>query len=116
MKLQHPGDQSHPGDLGHFLNLACFYAALTGTSPEGQLPRELHVWPHFTKEEKEQKKVELDEALQRFRPGVYQARLPEWMRRNAAAGQMVRVAENDARALESIAWETWKSVQSQLGT
>ena len=27
LKLQHPGDKSHPGDLGHFLNMACFYSA-----------------------------------------------------------------------------------------
>ena len=31
--------RAHPGDLGHFLNLACFYAALTGESPVGKLPR-----------------------------------------------------------------------------
>ncbi len=26
LQLQHHADASHPGDLGHFLNLACFYA------------------------------------------------------------------------------------------
>ena len=46
LALQHPQDSSHPGDLGHFLNLACFYAALTGESPVGKLPRTYHVWPH----------------------------------------------------------------------
>ena len=24
LDLQHPNDRSHPGDIGHFINLACF--------------------------------------------------------------------------------------------
>ncbi|MEZ6128554.1 MAG: hypothetical protein R3C59_07715 [Planctomycetaceae bacterium] len=112
--LQHPQDNSHPGDLGHFLNLACFYAALTRTSPEGKLPREFHVWPHLNKEQKEALKAELDAAYAKFQPNDYQARLPEWMRRNAGAGTLGQISDDDARYLERIAWECTQNALKQL--
>lgn len=104
LKLQHPNDSTHPGDLGHFLNLACFYAVFTGESPEGNLPRSHHVWPHFKKEEKEAQAAELDARLAAFEPTPYQAALPEWMRRNAAALEDVTVEEETALYLEKTAW------------
>ena len=112
--MQHPQDSSHPGDLGHFLNLACYYAALTRTSPEGKLPREFHVWPHLNKEQKEARKQELDASYAKFQPNDYQARLPEWMRRNAGAGFVGRIDEEDARYLERSAWEVWQEKQQEL--
>lgn len=114
LALQDPHDSSHPGDLGHFLNLACFYAALTKTSPEGKLPRVFHVWPHLNKQQKEARKTELDAAYATFEPDDYQARLPEWMRRNAGAGFVGRVSEEDARYLEQVAWNVWQEKQRQL--
>jgi cytochrome c553 len=114
LALQHPDDASHPGDLGHFLNLACFYAALTRTSPVGQLPKTFSVWPHFTKAEKERRRAELEAAFERFKPSAYQARLPEWMRRNAAAGLEATVDDGTARYLETVAWETWQSIDRRL--
>lgn len=114
LALQHPQDSSHPGDLGHFLNLACYYAALTRTSPEGKLPREFHVWPHLNKEQKEARKQELDASYAKFQPNDYQARLPEWMRRNAGAGFVGRIDEEDARYLERSAWEVWQEKQQEL--
>ncbi len=114
LALQDPQDSSHPGDLGHFLNLACFHAALTRTSPEGKLPREFHVWPHLNKEQKEARKHELDAAYATFQPDDYQARLPEWMRRNSGAGFIGRVIDEDARYLEQVAWEVWQAKQREL--
>ncbi len=112
--LQAPNDNSHPGDLGHFLNMACFYAALTGTSPAGQLPRSFHVWPHLTKEQKEKRSAELDAAFRKFQPNDYQSRLPEWMRRNAGAGFVGQVSESDARYLEGIAFASVQAAQLEL--
>ncbi len=114
MKLQHPGDNSHPGDLGHFLNLACFYSALVRQSPVGQLPRTFHVWPHLSKSEKESMQDKLDAALKTFQPDAYQAQLPEWMQRNAAAGYAGNVSESDAAYLETVAWETWLEIEKSL--
>lgn len=114
LALQHPNDSSHPGDLGHFLNIACFYAAFVQQSPEGKLPRRFHVWPHLTKQEKEQQRAALDESFSKFRPDEYQRRLPEWMRRNAGAGFEGEVADKDASYLERVAWETHIAVQKRL--
>ncbi len=112
--LQHPHDKSHPGDAGHLVNLACFYAALTGESPEGRLPRHFHVWPHLSKAEKESRREQLDAAFAQLKPDSYQARLPEWMRRNAGAGFMGTISDDDARYVERIAWNSVLSVQREL--
>jgi hypothetical protein len=114
LELQHPGDKSHPGDLGHFTNLACFYAALTGQSPVGRLPRRFHVWPHLSKDEKEQRREQLDAAFSQFKPDTYQARLPEWMRRNAGAGFVGQISDDDARYIERVAWECVQATQKEL--
>jgi hypothetical protein len=106
LKLQHPRDKAHPGDLGHFLNLACFFAALVQQSPEGRLPRDFHVWPHLSQEEKSELSERLDKSFIEFQPDEYQARLPDWMRRNAGAGYRGTVSDADARYLERVAWET----------
>ncbi len=114
LMLQHPKDNSHPGDLGHFLNMACFYSAFVQQSPTEQLPRSFPVWPHLDRAEKELLKEQLDASLRAFRPDPYQARLPEWMRRNSAAGFKAMISEYDARYLEGIAWETRNSILAEL--
>lgn len=114
IRLQHPNDSTHPGDLGHFLNLACFYATLTRTSPEGRLPRTIHVWPHYSREEKDRLKQQIDERHAAFTPSAYQSRLPAWMQRNAAALDPVTIPGEIADYLESIAWRTWTDVAAEL--
>ncbi|WP_395750590.1 hypothetical protein [Prosthecobacter sp.] len=107
LALQHPQDNSHPGDAGHFLNLACFYAALTGDSPVGRLPRTFHVWPHG--------KYEADEAkLASFKPDAYQAKMAKWMFKHMATDATATLDEDTARYLETTAWETWQRVQRLL--
>jgi hypothetical protein len=109
VKLQHPQDFSHPGDTGHFLNLACFYAALTGNSPVGKLPRTFHVWPHG--------KYEADEAkFAAFQPDAYQATMPKWMHKHMAMNATATLDEATATYLETVAWETWVKMSQQLTT
>lgn len=81
-----------------------------------KLPRQFHVWLHYSKDEKEARKSELDAALQRFHPDDYQVRLPEWMRRNASAGVTAQVPDADARYLEDVAWDSWSRVQELLSS
>jgi hypothetical protein len=108
LALQHPQDNAHPGDAGHFLNLACFYAALTGESPVGKLPRTFHVWPHG--------KYEADEAkLAAFKPDAYQAKMAKWMFKHMSMNATATLDEETARYLETVAWETWQQTQSSLG-
>ena len=114
LDLQEPRDRSHPGHVGHFLNLACFYAAFTREDPTGRLPRTYHVWPHESREEKEARKAERDAAYARFRPDTYQERLPGWMRRNAGAGVTHTLPDGLARELEGHAWAAWNDVARQL--
>ncbi len=107
LALQHPQDNAHPGDAGHFLNLACFYAALTGESPVGKLPRTFHVWPHG--------KYEADEAkLAAFKPDAYQAKMAKWMFKHMSMNATATLDKETARYLESVAWETWQMVSQTL--
>lgn len=107
LALQAPNDNSHPGDAGHFLNLACFYAALTYESPVGKLPRTFHVWPHG--------KYEADEAKPAaFKPDAYQAKMAKWMFKHMAMNQTATLDAETATYLETVAWETWREVSTHL--
>ncbi len=107
LALQHPQDNAHPGDAGHFLNLACFYAALTGESPVGKLPRTYPVWPHG--------KYEADEAkLAAFNPDTYQAKMAKWMFKHMSMRQTATLDDATAIYLETVAWETTQHVREQL--
>ncbi|MFN3151560.1 hypothetical protein [Bremerella sp.] len=114
LKLQDPHDPVHPGNLGHFLNMACFYAALTKQSPVGQLPRTFPVWHHWGEKEREQQKAALDDAFAKFEPNPYQKRLPKWMQAYASAGLTETLSDEDARYLETVAWNTWQKTQRAL--
>lgn len=109
LALQHPDDHSHPGDAGHFLNLACFYAALTRESPVGKLPRRFHVWPHG--------KSEVDAAqLAAFQPDAYQAKMAKWMFKHMSKQATASLEDATARYLETVAWETWQRVSQTLSS
>ena len=107
LALQHPQDNAHPGDAGHFLNLACFYAALTCESPVRKLPRTFHVWPHG--------KYEADAAkLAAFQPDAYQAKMAKWMFKHMSMHATATLDDKTARYLETVAWETWQTVSKTL--
>lgn len=115
LALQHPQDSSHPGDLGHFLNLACFYSALTRSSPVGVLPRTYHVWPHAVPKPATDEERATEEALiAAFRPDEYQAGLARWMYRLTSRAASASIDDATARYLENVAWETWLSVDARL--
>jgi hypothetical protein len=107
LALQHPQDSSHPGDAGHFLNLACFYAALTQQSPVGQLPRTFHVWPHG--------KYDADSAkLAAFQPDAYQSKMAKWMFKHMSMNATATLDDATATYLETVAWETWQELNLKL--
>ncbi len=115
LPLQHPQDSAHPGDLGHFLNLACFYAALTRESPVGRLPRTYWVWPHaLPKPQTDAEKAAERARIAAFQPDAYQARLPQWMRRNMSMNLTATIDAETARYLETVAWETWQTIDGRL--
>lgn len=115
LALQHPQDNSHPGDLGHFLNLACFYAALTGRSPAGALPRTYPVWPHaLPKPATEAEKAAESARIAAFIPDAYQATLAKWMHRHTSMNLSATLDEPTAAYLERVAWETWREMDQRL--
>lgn len=115
LALQHPQDASHPGDAGHFLNLACFYAALTRESPVGKLPRTYPVWPHAVgKSETEEARAADEARLAKFQPDEYQTKMPKWMHRLMAYQGRATLPEETARYLETVAWETWQAKEKEL--
>jgi hypothetical protein len=115
LALQHPQDASHPGDAGHFLNLACFYAALTRESPVGKLPRTYSVWPHaMGKAETDEAKAAEQARLSKFTPDDYQAKMPKWMHRAMSYQAQATLSDETARYLETVAWETWQAKDKEL--
>jgi len=94
--------------------MAYFYAAFVQQSPDGQLPRMFHVWPHLDNADKESLKAELDASFESFDPDDYQARLPQWMRCNAGAGYVGIISDQDATYVEIVAWDTRREIQISL--
>ncbi len=115
LALQHPKDSSHPGDAGHFLNLACFYAVLAQQNPVGKLPRTFPVWPHgLPKAQTDaEKSVEADK-MAKFKPDMYQAKMPRWMHRGMAEQLTATLDEATASYLESVAWEVSQDMKGKL--
>ena len=117
LALQHPQDNSHPGDLGHFLNVACFYAALTGRSPAGALPRTYPVWPHaLPKPVTDAEKAAESARIAAFTPDAYQATLAKWMHRHTSMKLSATLDEATASYLERVAWETWREIDQRLAS
>ena len=117
LALQHPKDSAHPGDAGHFLNLACFYAALTGESPVGKLPRTYPVWPHaLPKPATDAEKADEAARIAAFKPDAYQAKMPKWMFRNMSMNLTATLDDETARYLDGVAWEVTKEVSAKLAT
>lgn len=115
LALQHPKDTSHPGDAGHFLNVACFYAALTRRSPVGVLPRTYPVWPHaLPKPGTEAEKAAEAARIAAFEPDAYQATLAKWMYRHASMKLTATLDEPTAAYLERVAWETWQEIDRRM--
>jgi hypothetical protein len=110
LKLHNLPDTVHPGTLGHYLNLCCFYAAMTGKSPEG-LSSAVVVWPRFGSFEK----AEADRRLADVKLDAYESALPGFMKRMTAMRREVRLDDETARLLQRTAWQTWLDVQKRLG-
>lgn len=115
LALQHPQDNSHPGDAGHFLNVACFYAALTGRPPAGALPRTYPVWPHaLPKPATDEARAAEADRIAAFKPDAYQATLAKWMHRHTSMNLVATLDDATASYLERVAWETWADVDGRL--
>jgi hypothetical protein len=111
LNLQDPPDRTHPGTLGVYLNLCCFYAAITGKPPK-EMPANLRIWRHLSDEEKAALRTEVETMPL----DEYDRQLAGWMKRRVAGSKEVDVPAAAARYLERVAWEEYVAARKRLDT
>lgn len=109
LELHNPPDKAHPGTLGLYLNLCCFYATLTGHTPVG-LTNEVKVWPHLSDWEKKMLARKIGASM--F--DEYSINLPDWMKKYVMAEQSRTIEPHTATYLQQVAWEEYQSFQKRL--
>jgi glucose dehydrogenase len=100
LELQNLPDRSHPGTLGHFLNLAVFAGAMLGRQPRN-LPLTYSWWPNLSAEEKASWGAKIDIT----RSGdPYFLALPRFLKIRSAASTSYTIDKQMASYLEAAAW------------
>jgi len=111
LELHNLPDRTHPGTLGKYVNLCCFYAALTGNSPVGLAVREVSFWPPLTDEQKKQARDRLS-ALTVTDP--YMAQLAGWMQVRSVMSETIKLDDELAAYLQKASWETCQAYSKRL--
>ena len=109
LELQNPPDKAHPGTLGMYLNMCCFYSTFTGKPPAG-LPAEFKVWRRLTDEQKAAAKEKV--AAAKF--NKYESALPGWMKTNTVMAEPAKLDADVAAYLQKTAWAAWQEYQARL--
>ena len=109
IELHNLPDSDHPGTLGTYLNLCCFYATITGESPVG-LPTHVSNWPRFGAFDKEDARLKLETAELDY----YHIVMPEWMKEISIMQKENSIDGKTAKILQKAAWQTWKEVNKEL--
>ena len=112
LELHNLPDRTHPGTLGKYVNLCCFYAVVTGQSPVGLSFPDSGYWPRLTDEQKKQASERLKTA-----PMIddYVSKLPTWMQRNSISTRTVTLDTELAGYFQKIAWEVFLEWQHVTG-
>jgi len=103
IELHNVPDTDHPGTLGTYLNMCCFYVALTGKKPEN-LPTTIERWPLFGSFDKDEARQRLAQTQLHY----YHAAMPTWMQAISNLRWEVDIDPEVADYLQTIAWETWQ--------
>lgn len=111
LELHNLPDSFHPGTLGKYLNLCCFYAAVTGKSPVGLPFTQVSYWPKLDADQETQMDHKLKE-MDIVDP--YLKRLPSWMQRNSIAARETDIGKDVAAYLQETAWQNWQAYQDRL--
>jgi hypothetical protein len=111
LELHNLPDRTHPGTLGKYVNLCCFYAALTGKSPVGLPVREVAYWPHLSDEQKRQARQRLASMTI---TDPYMAQLAGWMRTRSIASKTATLEDDVARYFQQVARQTWLAYNSRV--
>lgn len=110
IELQDPPDTAHPGGLGCYLNLCCFYRVLSGKSPTG-LPATVLDWEPMTDAEKEQVATQ-----RRNHPPTdpYVLALPGWMQTRSLGAVTRQIDPELAAYLQGVANEVCGGFSAKL--
>jgi hypothetical protein len=109
IELHNLPDTDHPGTLGNYLNMCCFYAAFTGISPVG-LPADVKFWPRFGNFDKELAK----EILKTAELDYYHEVMPDWMQTISCMGGEKQLEPEIASYLQEIAWSVYNEINQKL--
>ncbi len=109
LELHNLPDSDHPGTLGTYLNLCCFYAAFTGTSPVG-LPADIEFWPRFGAFDEDIASRKLETASL----DDYHEVMPQWMKRISIMATHTEIDASTAAYLQETAWNNWIQVSEKL--
>lgn len=109
IELHNPPDRDHPGTLGTYLNMCCFYAAFTGESPVG-LPTTIETWPRFGAFDKEAAAKKLETA----QLDAYHAAMPGWMQKISVMRWQDDIDPDIAAYLQKTAWEVYQEKMERL--
>jgi hypothetical protein len=109
IELHNLPDTDHPGTLGNYLNMCCFYAAFTCKSPVG-LPADVKFWPRFGSFDKELAKVKLKTAELDY----YHEVMPEWMQMISCMGGEKQLEPEIASYLQETAWSVYNEINQKL--
>jgi hypothetical protein len=106
-------DGAHPGSRGTYLNMCCFYAALTGKSPVG-LPREIRVWgePVDTMYDIEEEAVAAHEVAKGKSDTAVVRRRKQTV--FVVPRDTARLSAEEAVYYQRVAWQCWLETQDQL--
>lgn len=109
IELHNLPDTDHPGTLGNYLNMCCFYAAFTGKSPVG-LSSNIKYWPPFGGFDKTVAKEKLNEIELDY----YHKVMPEWMQMISCMGGEKQLPSEIALYLQQTAWSVYNEVNQKL--
>ena len=109
LDLQNPPDSAHPGTLGLYLNLSCFYAVFAG-KPLVDAPATLQVW----RKPPDDQKNALNEKIKATTFDEYDTALAGWMKRLVVAANEEKIPDDIAKYLRKVAWEEYENFRNIL--
>lgn len=110
LELHNLPDRSHPGTLGHYLNLCCFFVAFTERNPK-VLPRDYPVWLALSEAERAESEQRRQAATFTDR---YEQALPAFLQRRTLMAKPFTIAPDTAAYFQKVAWESWKEKKGLL--
>ncbi|MBD3378423.1 hypothetical protein GF406_25575 [candidate division KSB1 bacterium] len=102
-------DTDHPGTLGTYLNMCCFYAAFTGKPPQN-VSQTIFRWPLFGRFDKDLAR----KRLETLTLDPYHAAMPGWMQLISSMRWQESIDPEIAEYLQNTAFAVYQEKSSQL--